>query len=406
VIARAHEDKAPGIQADRMRIAYFTESLPPLVDGVSHSLGYLHKSLISHEIECRFYSPFLPADKSWEGSVCQVISIPFPLYTRYRVSLPAFHDLKYSLDKFRPDLVHTCSPFFLGLFGIRYAREKKIPVANSFHTRFVSYLKYYGYGWLEKYGWGYLRWYYNSGDITLVPSDATIAELRSKGFENLKLWSRGIDLKHFSPAFADRNLKERWSPSGKPVAIYVGRLVKEKDIDIILKAHEILREKEVEYQLVFVGDGPMRRQIEKEAPDALLAGRLEEDELSRAYASSDIFLFPSTTESFGNVVLEAAASGLPTVGSAEGGVGELIQEGETGYRTSPGDYRDFAEKLEILVKNDAIRLYMSATAVEFASKKSWDSINSRLFQDYEKLIAAGAESGRGARILKQVNTEF
>lgn len=386
-----------------MKIAFFTESLPPLIDGVSHTLEYLRKSMASLNVEYKFYSPFFPTEREWEGHVTQIISTPFPLYPKYRIALPAFHDLRHSLEKFNPDLVHTCSPFFLGMFGIRYAREKKIPVVNSFHTRFVSYLKYYGYGWLEKFGWNYLRWYYNKGDVTLVPSNSTISELASKGFRNLELWSRGIDLEHFSPAFADRKLKERWSPDGKPVALYVGRLVKEKDIDIILKAHHILREKNVEYRLVFVGDGPMQKQIEKDAPDALLIGHLDGDELSRAYASTDVFLFPSTTESFGNVVLEAAASGLPTIGSTEGGVGELIQQGETGFKTSPGDYRDFAEKLEMLLKNEGSRIYMSAAAVEFASKKSWEYINRRLLGQYEELITAG--SSERLSILKRVETD-
>lgn len=380
-----------------MRITYFTESLPPLVDGVSHTLGYLQKSLESHNIDYRFHSPFLPTGNSWDGRAAQLLSVPFPLYTKYRVCLPAFHDLRGSLDKFKPDLVHICSPFFLGIFAQRYARERKIPVANSFHTRFVSYLKYYGFGWFEKYGWRYLRWFYDKGDICLAPSQVTIGELRSKGFNNLELWSRGMDLKRFSPQYADRGLKLKWSPREKPIALFVGRLVKEKDVEIILKANIILRQKDVEYQLVFVGDGPMRRQIEKEAPDAVLAGHLDGDDLSRAYASSDIFVFPSTTESFGNVVLEAAASGLPVIGSSEGGVGELIQNGETGYLTAPGNEREFAAKMEELIKNDALRNSMSAAAIEFASKRSWDHINSRLFETYRALIAekAGIRSSVG-----------
>lgn len=389
-----------------MKIAYFTESLPPLIDGVSHTLGYLQKSLQSYKIDYRFYSPFMPEESSWEGRVSQIISVPFPLYTKYRVSLPVFHDLSHSLDRFGPDLVHICSPFFLGLFATRYARRRGIPVANSFHTRFVSYLKYYGFGWFERYGWKYLRWFYNKGDLSLVPSAATIAELRSKGFRNLELWSRGIDLGRFSPSFADRRLKSRWSPEGKPIALFVGRLVKEKDIDVILKAHEKLRRANVEYQLVFVGEGPMRKQIASDAPEAILAGHLDGDDLSRAYASADIFVFPSTTESFGNVVMEAAASGLPTVGSSEGGVGELVKHGQTGFLTAPGDFEDVAEKIEALVHNDMLRISMSAAAVEYASTKSWTNINEKLITKYESLI--GTSSGAGAVLKKEksISTDF
>ena len=380
-----------------MKIAYFTESLPPLIDGVSHTLGYLRKSLAANDIDCRFYSPFMPDDPVWQGKVTHLISVPFPFYRKYRVSLPFFHDLKSSLDTFNPDLVHICSPFFSGMFAQGYAREKGIPVVNSFHTRFVSYLKYYGFGWFEKYGWGYLRWFYNKADKCFVPSNATIRELQSKGLENLELWSRGIELKRFSPTFADRGLKQRWSPDDKPIAVYVGRLVKEKDVETLLRAHSILRQKNLEYQLVFVGDGPMRNQIKKEVPDVILAGHLDGDDLSRAYASSDIFVFPSTTESFGNVALEAAASGLPAVGSTEGGIGEIIQDGETGYAVSPGNYTGFAEKMEILLTNDSLRNSMSAAAIDFASKRSWDNINKELFKSYQELISQSRELNRRSK---------
>jgi glycosyltransferase involved in cell wall biosynthesis len=370
-----------------MRVAYFTESLPPLVDGVSHTLTYLQKSLEAEKIDYMFFSPFLPSDEHWAGKVMQILSVPFPLYAKYRISLPAFHDLRSSLEKFAPDMIHICSPFFLGLFAYRYAAETGIPVVNSFHTRFVSYLKYYGFEWFEPYGWRYLRWFYNRGNICFVPSRATIRELGCRGFSNLTLWERGIDTGRFSPAFADRSLKTRWSPDGDPVALFTGRLVKEKDVETLLKAHRILLDRKVTYKLVFVGDGPMRGQIEREAPDAFLAGHLGGDQLSRAYASADIFVFPSTTESFGNVVLEAAASGLPVIGASEGGVRNLIRDGETGFLTTPHDAGDLAHKMERLLTNGSLRNSMAAGALEFASQKNWSQINHGLFENYEALLS-------------------
>lgn len=371
-----------------MRIAYFTESLPPLVDGVSHTLSYLRESLESKNVEHRFISPFSPAGEVWEGKVNHILSVPFPLYTKYRISLPAFHDLRTILRKFKPDLVHICSPFLLGLFACRYAAEVGIPIVNSFHTRFISYMKYYRLGWLESRGWRYVRWFYNRGRLCLVPSQSTIDELRYRGLSNLILWERGIDLKRFSPAFADRGLKESWSPNGDPVALYAGRLVKEKDIETLLEAHHILRERKVAHKLVFVGDGPMRRQIEKSVPDAVLTGHLEGDRLSRAYASADLFVFPSTTESFGNVVLEAAASGLPAVGAREGGIANLINHGETGILTTPRDARDLAAGMEALIEDQSLRNSLAAGAMESAAQKSWKEINYRLIDRYEELIAA------------------
>jgi phosphatidylinositol alpha 1,6-mannosyltransferase len=376
-----------------MKVAYFTESLPPLVDGVSHTLSYLRRSLDAEKIDYRFFSPFLPANESWADRVVHVLSVPFPLYIEYRISLPAFHDLRYLLRGFAPDIIHICSPFFLGLFAYKYAAEAGIPVVNSFHTRFVSYLEYYGSGWLERYGWRYLRWFYNRGDICFVPSGATIRELKARGFSNLTLWERGIDSGRFSPAFADRNLKDNWSPDGNPVALFVGRLVREKDVETLLEAHRILIKRKIPYRLVFVGDGPMRGQIQREAPDAYLAGHLQGDRLSRAYASADIFVFPSTTESFGNVVLEAAASGLPVIGASEGGVGDLIRDGETGFLTVPKDPGDLALKMEALLTNETLRNAMAAGAVEFASQKDWNRINRTLLENYEMLIKERKTNG-------------
>jgi len=369
-----------------MRIAYFTESLPPLTDGVSRTLSYLKKTLESENMDYRFYSPFCPPDQDWKDKVYKIISVPFPLYTSYRISLPSFHDLEHSLDSFQPDIIHICSPFLSGLAAYDFGEKHGIPVVNSFHTRFISYLKYYGHDWFEPLGWHYLRWFYNRGDMSFVPSLATKRELAEMGFKNLALWARGIDVNQFSPAFADRSLKEKWSPDGKPIALFVGRLVAEKDIDVLIDAHKILKQKGIDYRLVLVGEGPLRLKIEKTLPDIILEGHLEGEVLSRAYASADFFVFPSTTETFGNVIQEAGASGLPAIGAAEGGVKDLIQEGITGFLTKPKDAFEFAGKMEELIMDDSLRNSLAARALESASKNSWDIINRRLFGDYRKII--------------------
>jgi glycosyltransferase involved in cell wall biosynthesis len=369
-----------------MRIAYFTESLPPLTDGVSRTLSELRKSLISEGHEFIFFSPFAPEPDAWERKVIEIISVPFPFYTKYRFSLPFFHDIRCHLDKFKPDLVHICSPFLLGMAAYDYARSVGIPAVNSYHTRFVSYLKYYGHGWFEPFGWRYLRWFYNQADLNFIPSIATIDELRSRGFKNLALWERGIDTSRFSPVFADLDLRRRWSPDGDPIAIFVGRLVREKDIEILIDAYHILIGRGIKLRLVFVGEGPMRDEIAQQLPDAVMAGFLEGSELARAYASADIFAFPSTTESFGNVVLEAGASGLPSVVAAEGGVMNLVVDGITGYIARPKDAIDFADKMAPLLKDNLLRNALGTKAIEHVSKKSWKNTNNSLFENYSKLL--------------------
>jgi phosphatidylinositol alpha 1,6-mannosyltransferase len=378
-----------------MRIAYFTEVLPPYIDGVTHTLTHLKKSLTEEGHEFIFLSPVIPETDGWVGKVKEVISIPFPLYSKYRMGLPAFHDLATTLDKFKPDLVHIVSPFFMGMAAYNYAKKRGIPAVNSYHTRFVSYFKYYGFGWCEWFGWFYLRRFYNRSAMTFVPSAATIRELQNHGFKRLTLWQRGIDTSEFSPMYANRELHRRWSPDGSPVALFVGRLVKEKDIETLIRAYTILKDKGIDFKLVFVGDGPLKEELAANLPEAVLAGFLEGEALSRAYATADIFVFPSTTESFGNVVLEAQASGLPCVVAAEGGVMDLVEDNKTGYLTRPKDALDLASKMEQLLTNEIMRNAFSLRAQEFASLKSWPEVNKALFRGYEEIIlAAGTTADR------------
>ncbi len=372
-----------------MRIAYFTETLPPFIDGVTHTLSHLKKSLSDEGHEFIFLSPIVPGTDGWVGKVSQVISVPVPVYTKYRMGLPAFHDIKATLDKFKPDLVHNVSPFFMGMAAYNYAREHGIPAVNSYHTRFVSYLKYYRLGGMEPFGWFYLRKFYNRGARTFVPSVATMNELGGHGFQKLALWQRGIDNTKFSPLFADRRLHDRWSPDGNPVALFAGRLVKEKDIYTLIRAYRILKGKKIDYKLVFVGAGPLKEELLRELPDAIMAGFLTGEDLSRAYATADIFVFPSTTESFGNVVLEAEASGLPCVVAAEGGVMDLVEDGATGFLTRPKDANDLAAKMEQLLTNEILRISMSGRAHKYASQKSWTKVNNALFRGYEEVLSEG-----------------
>jgi phosphatidylinositol alpha 1,6-mannosyltransferase len=226
--------------------------------------------------------------------------------------------------------------------------------------------------------------------------------LKSHGFERLALWQRGIDTKSFSPLFADASLHKKWSPDGGPIALYTGRLVKEKDIETLIKAFGILKEKEIDFKLVFVGDGPLRNELARILPEAILAGFMRGEELARAYASADIFVFPSTTESFGNVVLEAAASGLPCVVAAEGGVMDLVQDGETGFQTIPKDAEDLASKMGLLLTNEFLRNSLSVKAQEYASRRSWREVNRALFRGYEELIADGKSNNSAESVLGSI----
>jgi glycosyltransferase involved in cell wall biosynthesis len=270
---------------------------------------------------------------------------------------------------------------------LKYARRRKIKVVASYHTHFVSYLTYYGFHKkLEDVGWGYLRWFYNQFDRIFVPSASVAWELESHGFKRIELWQRGVNLKDFSRSFRDEKLRESIGAQNKPVLVFVGRLVKEKDLDDLVAANRLLRKKNYDYKLVIVGDGPMRAELEQKLPDAVFPGFLKGRDLSRWYSSADIFVFPSTTETFGNVILEAFASGLPAIVANKGGVVDLISDGQDGFIAKANSPRDLTAKISRLLEDRELLKKMGAAAEKKARFYGWSEVNKRLIRSYEKLI--------------------
>ncbi|MBN2012080.1 glycosyltransferase family 1 protein [candidate division KSB1 bacterium] len=371
-----------------MKVAFFTESLPPSTDGVANTLNRLANTLVAKDIEFYFFSTFKPDENTeWTDRVFKVASFPlYFIYPHYRVGVPALHNIDDMLDDFKPDIIHAVTPTPLGLRGLNYAREKKIPAVSSYHTHFVDYFKYYKLQSMEHIGWNYLKWFYNQFDRIYVPSPSTANELRARGFGKLELWARGIDTAMFSPNKRSDELRRSIGVTDEPILLFVGRLVKEKDLDDLIEANSILKAQGSRYKIVVVGDGHMREQLETEMPDAHFTGYLYGEELAKWYASSDIFAFPSTTETFGNVILEASASGLPIVGVDKGSVQDLIRHNSTGFVAKANDPIDFAASLLPLIEDSAKRKEMGGNAQELAKQYSWDAINSRLVHSYQRMI--------------------
>lgn len=371
-----------------MKIAYFTESLLPHVDGVSRTLAQLFATLEERGVDFRVYSPFVPGPEvSWSGRVRPVRFLRFPLYPDYRVSLPVGQGVFPELDDWRPDLVHVVSPTPLARRAQGYARERGIPVVASFHTHFVSYFRYYGFPALERFGWWMLRRFYERCARVYAPSTSIIRELEAHGIGNLELWSRGIDLRRFGPRFRDPALRASLgADAGTPLLLLVSRLVKEKDMADLVAVHHVLRERGVGHRLALVGDGPMRAELEAALPDAHFAGHQGGEALARWYASADVFVFPSTTETFGNVVQEALASGLPAVVVDRGGPPDQIEPGVNGYVARANDPADLADRLEPLLRDAELRARMGRNAAEGARDRDWSAINGRLIESYAEVV--------------------
>lgn len=370
-----------------MKVAYFTESLLPHVDGVSRTLAQLFGTLEAREVDFRVYAPFRPGpDVSWSGRVHRVPYIRFPLYPDYRISLPYGRAVRRNLDAFAPDLIHVVSPTPGAAWAQSYARRAGIPVVGSFHTHFVSYFGYYGVPRLAEVGWKILRRIYGRCEAVYVPSRSMIRELESHGMRKLELWSRGIDTRRFSPRFRDAALRaQAGADESTPIVLMVSRLVKEKDLADLVEMDRILRARGAEFRLVLVGEGPMREELERALPGAFFAGHQSGDALARWYASGDVFVFPSTTETFGNVVLEALASGIPAVVVDRGGPPDLIVEGENGWVAGANDPVDLARRVGMLLGDPQLRKHMGERGAEMARERDWSAINGRLLDDYQRV---------------------
>ncbi len=370
-----------------MNIAYFVESLPPNTDGVAHVYRHLGDFLYQKEnVSFRMFSPFKPGKTvPWEHQVTQIRSVSVPGYSSYRLSLPFFQDIRRELDRFHPDLVHVSSPTPSGWRGLRYAKTRGLPAVAAYHTHFASYLKQYGAGFMKPATWRYLRYFYNKFDAVLVPCRRTKQLLEERGFQGLRIWRRGVETDRFTPAFRSRSLRRRLRNEKEPILLFVGRLAPEKNLQMLVEMHRRLQSTNTDHRLAVVGDGPLRDKLEKKLPEAAFPGFLQGKALSRWYASADVFVFPSTSETFGNVVLEAAASGLPSVVANSGGVVNLVKNGRTGFLTRPDDPEDFTKHVEMCARRWPLRIRMSQEALQFARNQSWDQIHQFLMTNYKQL---------------------
>ncbi len=369
-----------------MNLAIFTESLPPNTDGVQKTMSFLADSLLEQDVNFKFFSPVKPeSGYDWADRVRKVSSVPLALYKEYKIGVPYFDNLEYDLDFLNPDLVHIAAPSLMGLWALHYAKRNNIPVVSSYHTHWVHYFPYFGIGGLESYGWAFLKWFHSKCLKNYTPTPSAIAELEKHGIPNAELWQRGIELDKFSPRLRSTQLRQSIGADDKPILLFVGRLINHKDLDDLVVAHNMLKER-YDYQIVIVGDGPMRQELEEKMPDAHYTGYLKGKPLYEWYASADLFVFPSTTETFGNVILESFASGIPAVGVAKGGVGDVINHGYDGFLAKPNDPVDFAVHIEKFLADSTLLKTLGRQGRETAKKYSWSAINSRLIDSYKSVI--------------------
>ena len=372
-----------------MKIAIFTDTYVPEVNGVARTLKRFTDYLTENQIEFRVFAPeSTELRDNFSSHVYNIKSLPFYLYPECRIALPNLLQLKDEVQQFQPDIIHVTTPFNMGLTGLHLAKKLHIPVVGSYHTDFDKYLEYYHLQFLSDMLWKYMRWFHKPLRKIFVPSPHTLEQLRQRGFTNLTIWSRGIDQTIFHPNYDHETIRQKYNIKEKYVLTYVGRLAKEKDVLLLPEIADMLPN-HIKYHVhwLIVGDGPLKSELEELAtPNMTFTGFVQDEELANMYAASDLFVFPSPTETVGTVDLEALACGTPVVGANAGGVKTIVKDGMTGILCEEKDVTGFVQAITSLLSRKSTRKLMSENGVRYAQSQSWEKIFRNLLTEYEDAL--------------------
>nr|WP_261780050.1 glycosyltransferase family 1 protein [Paenibacillus xylanexedens] len=371
-----------------MRLALFTDTYIPETNGVAGTLHRLSNHMNRRGIEHLLFTPMSVIDGSDSASVRAVANIPFFLYPECRIALPNRNSIHQQLQAFEPDLLHIATPFNMGLLGLKYALKHRLPHVVSYHTHFDRYLEYYRLKSMIPLYWKYIKWFHRSADATLTPSVETLNTLQSQGIPRLKLWSRGIDCDLYSPYKRRDAIRTRYNITAPLILLYVGRIAPEKDIATLTSAMQNLPEHmQSRVHWLIVGDGPLLPKMRSQCPpNVTFTGYVHGEELAAMYASSDWFVFPSCTETFGNVVLEAMASGLPVLAANAGGVKDLVAHHRSGVLFEPGNPEALIREICFWGDHVDQLQMMGLEGRKLALQRSWEHIFDGLIKDYEEAI--------------------
>jgi len=374
-----------------MKIAYFTDTYTPEINGLTNTMAKLGGYLDARHINQLVFAPQYDSDNSGSFSEYRKIyrykGITTTLSTESRLAFPSFWEIDGICDSFCPDIVHVTTELGIGFRGMRYALSRRIPLVMSFHTDYFKYLKYHNLGLIQSLLEKYLAWFYSYPARILVPSRFTFGELSCKGYRNLDIWSRGIDTVCFNPSYRNEELRNQLGKN-KFIFLYVGRLSREKNLDLLLHA-ALEMERLFPNQTLFVltGNGSYMEVIKNRyLPNLICTGFRNGKELSEIYASADCFAFPSGTETFGNSVLEAMASGLPVAGVASGGVLDFLSHNYNALLCSADNAAAFTNNLVSLMKNKKLRIHLANNALKTALSRDWNQIFDDLINVYAAVI--------------------
>jgi glycosyltransferase involved in cell wall biosynthesis len=373
-----------------MRIALFSEVYWPMVSGVGVTLLRLTKALQQRGHVVRVYSASyaLPPGQPDRPEVHRSPSVPLFLYPDVQWAFPRQRDIVEDLRAFQPDVVHVATEFALGLAGLKASRQLRLPVIASAHTDYDKYAARYGVEWAVRLGWHYLRWFYGQTYRVLCPSRMYQQHIRSRGVMHTGIWSRGVDPEEFHPRFRSDAYRQALGLGPDDLLItYIGRIAREKNLRQLLTAWSSLGSERGAAKLALVGRGPLEDSIRRrQIPGIHVLGLMHERRLAEAYASADLFVFPSTTETFGNSLLEAMGSGLPCLAANAAGVLEFARHDQNAWLVAPNSSAAIAQGLRRLLHDPDLRRRLAQGGLVTASERSWDQVYDRLLEDYREAI--------------------
>lgn len=370
-----------------MRIALFTETFLPKIDGIVTRLKHTVEQLQRLGDQVLVISPDGGLREYKGAKIHGVSGIPLPMYPELTIAIPRPR-LRKVIEKFKPDLIHVVNPAVLGVGGIYYAKKMGIPLVASYHTHLPQYLHHYGFGSLEGLLWELLKLGHNQAQLNLCTSTAMVNELINHGIERVALWQKGVDTELFQPHLASDQMRWRLSQGhpNSPLLLYVGRVSAEKQIDQIKPVLETIPDA----RLAIVGNGPHREALEAHfaGTKTNFVGYLQGEELASAFASADAFVFPSRTETLGLVLLEAMAAGCPVVAAASGGIPDIVTDGVNGYLFDPNDPNGAIKATQQLLAANTERKYLRQNARKEAERWGWTAATRQL-QDYYQGVLTG-----------------
>jgi len=370
-----------------VKIAFVTETFPPEINGVAMTFGVITREL-SRRHNVTVYRPtrsdLAQREKNSEIKEISLPGLPIPKYPELRLGLPAHGKLKKYWSNDRPDLVHVATEGPLGASAISVAKKLKIPVTSSFHTNFHTYTKHYGIGAFKNVAIWWLRHVHNRTLATFTPTEELIEELNAEGFKNLAILSRGVDSTQFGVQRRSEELRANWGAKpDDPVVLHVGRMAPEKNYTLLFKAYKRMQAIAPNARFVMVGDGPLKSRLEKEFPHAIFTGFVSRENLAQHYASADIYIHASLSETFGNVLTEAMASGLATLSFDYAATRKFVVNSTNGLAVALGNDEEFIRASTTLISDVALRKRLGDEAHKSIKGQSWEIV----IQHFEKQLS-------------------